>query len=245
MTTGRNESFDESGTGTILKSGKVYLVGAGPGDPGLLTLRGCQVLESADLVLYDGLVNPLLLDLTTAVAERTARTRIGDGRIVPQEEINARLVAEAKAGKTVVRLKGGDPYIFGRGSEEAAALESAGIDYEVVPGITAATAAGEYAGFSFTHRDIASAVAFVTGHEDPTRPESRVDYQALASFPGTLIFYMGLGRVERICSELIGNGKPQETPAAVICRASLPGQRVVTGTLADLPGRSTKRWGNF
>lgn len=218
-----------------MTTGKVYLVGAGPGDPGLLTLRGRDILAEADLVLYDGLANPLLLNLTEAVCERTARTRVGSDTIVPQDEINDRLVREAHAGKQVVRLKGGDPYIFGRGSEEAAALEAAGIPYEVVPGITAATAAGEYAGFSFTHRNHASAVAFVTGHEDPTRDSSRLDYAALAAFPGTLVFYMGLGRIQTICDQLIESGKPETTPAAVICRASLPTQQVVTSTLAELP----------
>lgn len=215
-------------------TGKVYLVGAGPGDPGLLTVRGHQLLSEADLVLYDGLVNPLLLKLASGTCERTARTRTTGQRIVPQQEINERLVKEARSGKTVVRLKGGDPYIFGRGSEEAAALAEANVTYEVVPGITAATAAGEYAGFSFTHRQIASAVAFVTGHEDPTRETSHLDYAALAAFPGTVVFYMGLGRVEIICRELIENGKRPDTPAAVICKASLPQQRVVTGTLNDL-----------
>lgn len=218
-----------------MSTGKVYLVGAGPGDPGLLTLRGRDLLIAADLVLYDGLANPLLLRMTDAVCERTARTRIGSNSIVPQEEINRRLVEEARAGKQVVRLKGGDPYIFGRGSEEAAALDAAGISYEVVPGITAATAAGEYAGFSFTHRDHASAVAFVTGHEDPTRDTSRLDYAALAAFPGTLVFYMGLGRIQTICDELTQHGKSGDTPAAVICRASLPAQQVVASTLSQLP----------
>lgn len=219
----------------MVKKGKVYLVGAGPGDPGLITLRGAEVLSAADLVLYDGLVNPLLLRLTTAVCERTARTKSSDERIVPQSDINQRLIDEARAGKQVVRLKGGDPYIFGRGSEEVAALEAAGIGYEVVPGITAATAAGEYSGFSFTHRDIASAVAFVTGHEDPTRECSRLDYSALSQFPGTLVFYMGLGRIQSICHELITAGKSPDTPAAVICQASRPNQRVVTSTLSELP----------
>jgi len=216
-------------------TGKVYLVGAGPGDPGLLTLRGRDVLATADLVLYDGLANPLLLRLTNAVCERTARTRIGSDSIVLQEDINIRLIKAARAGKQVVRLKGGDPYIFGRGSEEAAALQAAGIPCEVVPGITAATAAGVYAGFSFTHRDHASAVAFVTGHEDPTRDTGRLDYAALAAFPGTLVFYMGLGRIQTICDQLVQHGKPADTPAAVICRASLPTQRVVTSTIAGLP----------
>ncbi len=213
----------------------VYLVGAGPGDPGLLTLRGAEVLARADLVLYDGLVNPLLLRLANGTCERTARTKADGSAVVLQVEINQRLIDEARSGKNVVRLKGGDPFIFGRGSEEAAALGAAGIPYEVVPGITAATAAGEYAGFSFTHRDFASAVAFVTGHEDPTRSASRLDYGALAAFPGTLVFYMGLGRIQSICDDLMRCGKPPQTPAAIVCQASLPGQQVVTATLEDLP----------
>ncbi|MCL4109319.1 UNVERIFIED_CONTAM: hypothetical protein GTU68_038948, partial [Idotea baltica] len=215
--------------------GTVYLTGAGPGDPGLLTLRAVEVLKLADLVLYDGLANPLLLRYTDAVCERTARTRVDSRAIVPQEEVNQRLIDEARSGKCVVRLKGGDPYIFGRGSEEAAALEAAGVPYEVVPGITAATAAAEYAGFSFTHRSHTSAVAFVTGHEDPTKEASQLDYEALASFPGTLVFYMGLGRLSQICAKLIENGKDQTTPAAIICQASLPTQRVIQSTLQHLP----------
>lgn len=211
------------------------MTGAGPGDPGLMTLRALEVLRQADLVLYDGLVNPLLLRQTDAICERTARTRVDDRAIVAQEEVNRRLIAAAQAGKCVVRLKGGDPFIFGRGSEEAAALEAAGIPYEVIPGITAATAAAEYSGFSYTHRSHTSAVAFVTGHEDPTKPESRLDYGALANFPGTLVFYMGLGRLSQICDELIQHGMPENTPAAVVCKASLPAQRVVQGHLTNLP----------
>jgi len=215
-------------------SGKVYLVGAGPGDPGLITLRGAELLANADLVLYDGLVNPLLLDLTNGRCERTARSRSGTHAIVPQEDINARLIAEARAGCTVVRLKGGDPFIFGRGSEEAAALEEAGIPFEVVPGITAATAAGGYAGFSYTHRAMSSAVAFVTGHETRERDISRLDYDALARFPGTLVFYMGLAQIHSICGRLMEAGMSPQTPAAVVCHASLPTQRVVAGHLISL-----------
>ncbi len=221
--------------------GKAYLVGAGPGDPGLLTLRGAACLAEADLVLYDGLVNPLLLRLTKGHCERTARARRDGTSIVSQCEINERLVTEAKAGRIVVRLKGGDPYIFGRGSEEAAALQAAGIPFEVIPGVTAATAAGEYAGFSFTHREISSAVAFVTGHEDPTRGASRLDYQSLAKFPGTLVFYMGLNRLTEICLNLQQAGMSETTPAAVVCQASLPTQQVVEGTLQTLPELATLR----
>ncbi|MCA9035118.1 MAG: uroporphyrinogen-III C-methyltransferase [Planctomycetaceae bacterium] len=218
---------------------RVYLVGAGPGDPGLISLRAVECLRIADLVLYDGLVNPLLLRHTNAVCERTARTRRDGSGIVPQEEVNQRLVCEAQAGRTVVRLKGGDPCIFGRGSEEADALEAAGIPFEIVPGITAATAAAEYAGFSFTHRRISSAVAFITGHEDPTRSDSRLDFDAISRFPGTLVFYMGLSRLPEICRQLITSGMPADTAAAIVCQASLPSQRVATGTLSTLPEVAT------
>lgn len=214
--------------------GKVYLVGAGPGDPRLITVRGAELLAAADVVLYDGLVNPLLLSLTNGRCERTARTRIGAEAIVPQSAINQQLIDEARKGRRVVRLKGGDPYVFGRGGEEARALADAGIPFEVVPGITAATAAGVYAGFSFTHRDHSSAVAFVTGHETAERDVSHLDYRALSRFPGTLVFYMGLARLRSICDRLIGAGKPPETPAAVISHASLPDQRVVSACLAQL-----------
>lgn len=216
-------------------AGKVFLVGAGPGDPGLITVRGAEVLAQADVVLYDGLANPLLLTHATGRLIRTARTRSTGHPTVPQKAINEQLIAEARAGHCVVRLKGGDPYIFGRGSEEARALAEAGIPFEVVPGITAATAAGVYAGFSFTHREHSSAVAFVTGHETPDRETTHLDYQSLAHFPGTLVFYMGLARIHAICQQLMDHGKPGSTPASVISHASLPSQQVVPGTLADLP----------
>lgn len=215
--------------------GIVYLVGAGPGDPGLLTLKGRECLAKADVVLYDGLVNPLLLRHTEAHAERTCRTMDESGRVLKQEEINARLIAAARAGKTVVRLKGGDPFIFGRGSEEAAALAEAGIPFEVVPGITAAVAAGEYAGISLTHREHASAVAFITGHEDPNKPGSTVDYQNLAGFAGTLVFYMGLHRLPAIVEALLAAGKSGQTPACVISRATTPQQRALSAPLEQLP----------
>jgi len=216
--------------------GRVFLVGAGPGDPGLISLRAVECLRLADVVLYDGLVNPLLLRHTHAACERTCRSESPDGRVLQQDEINQRLVAAAKAGRTVVRLKGGDPYIFGRGSEEAAFLRAHGIDFEVVPGITAAVAASEYAGISLTHRDQASMVTFVTGHEAPDKPDGAVDYEQLARLPGTLVFYMGLGHLSRITAALIRHGRSVDTPAAVISRATTPLQRTVTGTLANLPG---------
>ncbi|MGD9856856.1 MAG: uroporphyrinogen-III C-methyltransferase, partial [Planctomycetaceae bacterium] len=223
----------------MAQTGKVYLVGAGPGDPGLLTLRGAACLAEADEVLYDGLVNPLLLRLTPAHASRTSRAPGPEGRRLDQDEINSRLIALARSGKTVVRLKGGDPFIFGRGAEEAEALAQAGIPFEVVPGITAATAAAEYAGISLTHRGSSSAVAYITGHEDPGKPRSALDYAALARFPGTLVFYMGLHRLPAITSALMRAGMPWATPAAVICRASTPQQRTVIASLGDLPDRVT------
>ncbi|MFV0443437.1 MAG: uroporphyrinogen-III C-methyltransferase [Planctomycetaceae bacterium] len=214
--------------------GRVYLVGAGPGDPGLLTLRGAELLARADLVLYDGLANPLLLRLTRGVCERTSRAREHAGATVPQSEVNQRLIAAARTGKCVVRLKGGDPFLFGRGSEEARALAEAGVPFEVVPGVTAAIAAGEYAGISLTHRELASAVAFITGHEDPTKPAAAIDYAALARFPGTLVFYMGLNRLPQIAAALIEAGLSTTTPAAVICKASRPEQRTVTAALSEI-----------
>jgi len=218
-----------------MSTGKVYLVGAGPGDPGLISLRAVECLRRADVVLYDGLVNPLVLRHTHANCQRTCRSPAPGGRVLNQDEINERLVAEARLGHTVVRLKGGDPFIFGRGSEEAAYLRRHGIEFEVVPGITAAVAAGEYAGFSLTHRDVASMVSFITGHEAPDKPDSALDYQQLAKLPGTLVFYMGLHQLPEIAKSLIDHGKSGDTPAAVVSRATTPLQKTVTGTLSDLP----------
>jgi len=215
-------------------SGKVFLVGAGPGDPGLITLKALQCLAQADFVLYDGLVNPLLLLKTSATTERTCRSCTASGRLLDQSEINRRLIEAAQAGKTVVRLKGGDPFVFGRGGEEAAALRDAGIDYEIVPGVTAATGASAYAGISLTHRKFASAVAFVTGHEDPEKPDSTLDYNVLAKFPGTLVFYMGLHRLERIVQALIAAGKPGETPAAVVSRGTTAHQKTIEAPLGEI-----------
>jgi uroporphyrinogen III methyltransferase / synthase len=213
---------------------RVWLVGAGPGDPGLITWKGLQCLQRADVVLYDGLVNPLLLNYARAHAVRTCRIESVDGRRLDQPAITRQLIELAQAGQTVVRLKGGDPYIFGRGAEEAAALHAAGIPFEVVPGVTAATAGAIYAGLSLTHRNHASAVAFITGHEDPTKPEQSLDYEALARFPGTLVFYMGLHRLAAITARLQTAGLDGDTPAAVLCRVTTPRQRQVISTLGEL-----------
>jgi uroporphyrinogen III methyltransferase / synthase len=214
--------------------GKVYLVGAGPGDPALLTLRGAECLRRADVVLYDYLVNPVLVAHCRPEAERICLGKHGGGRIWPQEEINEQLVALAKQGKTVVRLKSGDPAIFARGAEEVERLAREGIPFEIVPGITAALAAGSYAGIPITHRELASAVALVTGHEDPEKSGQTVDYAALAKFPGTLVFYMGVTTVRHWAAELLAAGKNAATPVAVVRRCSQADQRTLRTTLGEL-----------
>src|SRR5688572_18225691 len=204
-----------------LSFGKVFLVGAGPGDPGLLTLRGAECIRAADVVLYDYLASPQLLIDVPPTAELICLGRHGHGRLLSQEEINDAMVRHAKAGRTVVRLKGGDPTIFARLAEELAALESAGVPYEIVPGITAAQAASSHAGIPLTHRDDASCVAIVTGQESPEK-QSTLDYAALAAFPGTLVFYMGVTTAPAWSRALIDHGKRADTPVAIVRRGSLP-----------------------
>jgi uroporphyrinogen III methyltransferase / synthase len=220
-------------------TGTVHLVGAGPGDPGLLTVRAAELIASADVVLYDRLVAPEALAAARADAELVYVGKEGGGAQMPQARITALLVEHARAGRHVVRLKGGDPFVFGRGGEEALALREAGIPFEVVPGVTAGVAAAAYAGIPVTHRGLASGVAFVTGHEDPAKPESDLDWDALARFPGTLVFYMGVRALARIAERLIGAGRPAHEPAAVIERGTLPGQRTVLATVADLAASAT------
>jgi uroporphyrinogen III methyltransferase/synthase len=216
----------------------VYLVGAGPGDPGLVSQRGLELIASADAILHDRLVPPGLLDRARPDADLRYVGKRPGAPAVSQEEINGLLVDLAREGRSVVRLKGGDPFVFGRGGEEAEALASAGVPFEVVPGVTAGVAAPAYAGIPVTHRDAASAVAFVTGHEDPDKPsEAAIDWGALAGFPGTLVLYMGVRNLASIAGELIAAGRPGDEPAAVIERGTLPGQRTVTGTLADIAER--------
>ena len=211
--------------------GKVYLVGAGPGDPGLITLRGAQRLREADVVLYDYLVNSRILSHVRPGTETFCLGRHGYTRIWSQEEINAKLIQLAREGKTVVRLKNGDPTVFGRCAEEAEALAEAGIVFELVPGITAALAAASYAGIPVTDRRLASAVALVTGQEDQEKEGQPLDYAALARFPGTLVFYMGVLTAPRWTAALMAAGKPPETPAAIIRHCSLPDQQVIECTL--------------
>jgi uroporphyrinogen III methyltransferase/synthase len=217
----------------------VYLVGAGPGDPGLLTARALQLIAAADVIVYDRLIPATALDGARPDAELLYAGKEGGGPSASQEEIEALLVKHGAAGRDVVRLKGGDPFVFGRGGEEAERLRAAGIAFEVVPGVTAGVAASAYAGIPVTHRDAASAVAFVTGHEDPAKfgvggAESSLDWAALARFPGTLVVYMGVRRLEAIARELMAGGRPGTEPAAVIQRGTLPDQRVVTGTLETI-----------
>jgi uroporphyrinogen III methyltransferase/synthase len=223
--------------------GKVYLVGGGPGDPGLVTLRGVECLRRADCVLYDYLVNPQILRHAPASAETVCLGKHGRSRIWLQSEINQHLVDLASRGKVVVRLKGGDPAVFAREAEEIDALLAAGIPFEIVPGVTAALAASSYAGIPVTHRNFASAVALVTAHEMSGKDEFAVNYESLAVFPGTLVFYMGVTTAETWTSRLIAAGKPADTPAAIIRRCSLPDQQRVVCTLgevADLLTPATK-----
>lgn len=217
------------------QAGKVYLVGAGPGDPGLLTLRGCELLEQAEVVFYDYLANPLLLGHVSEAAERICLGRHGQGRVLTQEEINQQVVSAAQAGKRVVRLKGGDPSIFARKGEEIAALEAASVAYEVVPGVTAALAASSYTGVPLTDRDYASCVAFVTGQERSDRTGTSLDLKNLAGFPGTLVFYMGVTTAPAWTTKLIKHGKSPDTPVAIVRNCSLPEQQTVKTTLGQLP----------
>jgi uroporphyrinogen III methyltransferase / synthase len=230
------------------RAGVVYLVGAGPGDPGLMTARSLELIASADTILYDRLIPPGALDGARDDADLIYVGKAPrdvppveylygpptGGTSVPQGEINGRLVEAARAGKSVVRLKGGDPFVFGRGGEEGEALRAAGVEFEVVPGVTAGVAATAYAGIPVTHRDDASAVAFVTGHEDPEKDESALDWEALARFPGTLVFYMGVKRLGDNARALIAAGRGAEEPAAAVERGTMEGQRTVVATLGTL-----------
>ena len=221
-------------------AGKVYLVGAGPGDPGLLTLRGREVLERADLVVYDALANPALLDYAPPDAARVFAGKRGADPARRQRRIDGRLIAGARRGLSVVRLKGGDPFVFGRGGEEAEVLAAAGIHFEVVPGVSSAIAAPAYAGIPLTHRGHVSSVLIATGHEEPGRRTSRLDWQALARGADTLVFLMAIRNLARILRQLAIHGRPGSTPAALIEWATWPRQRTVVGTVATLAGRARR-----
>jgi uroporphyrinogen III methyltransferase / synthase len=235
-------------------SGKVYLVGAGPGDPGLLTARALELIASADVILYDRLIPSTALDGARPDAELLFVGKEGGGPSVPQEQTEALMIERAQTGRNVVRLKGGDPFVFGRGGEEALALRAAGIAYEIVPGVTAGVAASAYAGIPVTHRGLARAVALVTGQTRASSPEGEdgagpgdgseragehgdegtVDWHALAAFPGTLVLYMGVRRLEQIARALIDAGRPASEPAAVVEAGTLPSQRTVSATLGTI-----------
>lgn len=221
-----------------LETGVVYLVGGGPGDPGLLTLRGLECLERAEVVVYDRLVNPRLLEYAPQ-AELIDVGKLPEDHPIPQTQINAILVEQARAGKTVVRLKGGDPFVFGRGGEEAQALAEAGIRFEIVPGVTSAVAVPAYAGIPVTHRRMARSVAFVTGHSADAEPLD-LDWQALSRGVDTLIFLMGKKNLPVIAAALMEAGRAPSTPVAVIAQGTLPRQKVVLGTLTDINEKASE-----
>lgn len=212
----------------------VYLVGAGPGDPGLMTVRAKELVASADVIVYDRLIPATALDGVRPDAELIYARAGGLGHQAAQAHINELLVEHGRSGAKVVRLKGGDPFVFGRGGEEAEALRAAGIDFQVVPGVTSGIAAPAYAGIPLTQRDLASAVAFVTGHESPDKPESALDWEALASFPGTLVVYMGVRPLPKIAAALLAGGRSGDEPAALVHRGTWPDQQAVIGTLGTI-----------
>ncbi len=220
---------------TAARPGVAYLVGAGPGDPGLMTRRALALIAAADVVLYDRLIPDGALDGARDDAELVYVGKAPGANAMEQSEIEALMVERVRAGRSVVRLKGGDPFVFGRGGEEAEALAAAGLEFEIVPGVTAGVAAPAYAGIPVTHRDDASAVAFITGHEDPEKPETALDWEALARFPGTLVLYMGVKNLPLIAERLAAAGRDPAEPAAAIERGTYPGQRTVSATLAELP----------
>ena len=217
------------------RPGKVYLIGAGPGDPGLITVRGKYLLERAEVVVYDYLASEKLLKHVPPTAELIYAGKKGGGKHThTQKEINQMLVDHALAGKNVIRLKGGDPFIFGRGGEEVQELAAAGVAFEVVPGVTSATAAATYAGIPITHRDYTASVAFLTGHEDPTKEDSNINWEKIATGAGTIVIYMGIKNLPVIVEKLIRYGRDPKTPVAIVRWASTPEQQSVVGTLSTI-----------
>jgi uroporphyrinogen III methyltransferase/synthase len=218
----------------------VYLVGAGPGDPGLITVKGKKCIEAADVIIYDYLAPPALLKYARKTAELIYVGKKGGEHTLTQDRINALIVDKAKSGAIVARLKGGDPFIFGRGGEEAEVLVKEGIAFEIVPGVTSAIAAPAYAGIPLTHRKFASTVAFVTGHEDPAKEESSIDWAALAKGIGTLVFFMGVKNLPNIIQHLTEHGKPPDTPVALVRWGTTPQQVTVSGTFENIVQRVKK-----
>ncbi len=217
-----------------MKQGIVYLIGAGPGDPGLITVKGRDCLRRAEVVVYDYLANPDLLAEAPPEAEKIYVGKTRGQHHTPQPQINALLVERAQRGQIVARLKGGDPYVFGRGGEEAEELQAAGVSFEVVPGISAGFAAAAYAGIPLTHRDFTTSLGLVTGHENPLKKVSNLDWQKLATGVGTLVFYMGMTNLALIAEQLMANGRDPQTPVAVIRWGTTPQQQTVTATLIDV-----------
>jgi uroporphyrinogen III methyltransferase / synthase len=219
------------------RAGTVYLVGAGPGDPGLITLRGRDIIARADVIVYDRLASPRLLRHARSDAGRVYVGKQSSRHTLTQDEINALIVEEALAGKSVCRLKGGDPFVYGRGGEEAEACRVAGVPFEIVPGITSAIAVPAYAGIPVTHRGLCSALGIITGHEDPGKPESALDWAGLAKGLDTLVFLMGVENLPNITRELLAHGRSPETLVALIRWGTTPDQQTITGTLADIVDR--------
>lgn len=217
-----------------MSKGKVYLVGAGPGDPGLITVKGREAIEEADLIVYDYLANEKLLSYVKEGAEIIYVGKRGGNHTLSQEKINDLIVARAREGKIVVRLKGGDPFIFGRGGEEAIELADSGIPFEIIPGVTAAIACPAYAGIPLTHRDYTSTVAFITGHEDPTKHGSSIAWDKISTGVGTLVFLMGMANLPEIVENLKRNGRNPKTPVALIRWGTRPDQKTVVGTLDNI-----------
>ena len=217
--------------------GKVYLVGAGPGEPGLLTVRGLDLLRHKAVIVYDQLVNPALLQEAGAQAIKIFVGKRAGRHCIAQEEINSVLISHARAGQDVVRLKGGDPFVFGRGGEEAEALADAGIPFEIVPGVSSAVAVPAYAGIPLTHRNLASSFAVVTGHE-ARKTNGAVDWTKLATAVDTLVILMGLSHLPMIAKKLMEHGRSPQTPVAVICSGTTGEQEAVVGTLADIVEKS-------
>lgn len=220
-----------------MTAGKVYLVGAGPGDPGLITVRGLDLLRKASVLVYDQLVNPALLEEAAPESIKIFVGKRAGRHCIAQEEINQALITYARAGHDVIRLKGGDPFVFGRGGEEAEALAEAGIDFEIVPGVSSAVAVPAYAGIPLTHRKLASSFAILTGHE-ARKQNASVDWSKLATAADTLVILMGLGNLPLIAEKLITHGRRPQTPAAVIACGTTDEQQTVVGTLADIAEKS-------
>jgi len=219
-------------------TGKAYLVGSGPGGLGLLTMRAREVIDAADVVLYDQLPGEEIIATLPEHAERIDCGKYGGSHTLKQHEIEALMVAKVREGKTVVRLKGGDPFLFGRGGEEMETLRAHGVPVEVVPGVTSAIAVPEMVGIPVTHRRYASTVTFITGHEDPAKPESALDWEVLLWLKGTFVILMGVKNLPKIAAALTAYGKDPATPVAVIERGLRPDQRVTVGTLADIADKA-------